>query len=210
MSLDPYLKLFASLFSITDPIGVVPIFLALTAGRSLRESRRIALTAALAMTLVLAIALLGGQQVLALFGISLASFRVAGGLLLLLLSLSMLRAEATPLRETREEHVESETRASIAVVPLAIPLLAGPGAISTVIVYAHQDHGPNHLALTGATILAVTTVCGVCLGLAPTIGKVLGRTGVNIVTRVMGLILAALSIELITGGLRELFPGLAG
>jgi len=207
---ETYLKLFAALLSICDPIGVVPIFLSLTHDRPPGEAGRIAAAASGAMLLVLLLAMVAGDQLLGVFGIGIPSFRVAGGILLLLLSLSMLRAEATPMRETREEHRESVAKESISVVPLAIPLLAGPGAISTVIVTAHAADTLGHYLRMSLAILGVTVVSFLCLATAPRLARLLGQTGVNIVTRVMGLILAAISIELIAGGLREIFPGLVG
>lgn len=210
MDWEVYLKLFASLFSICDPIGVVPVFLSLTRDREPAEARRIAWGAAVAMTIVLLTSLIAGEQILGFFGIGIASFQVAGGILLGTLALSMLRAEMNPVRETREEHLLGQKKADISVVPLGIPLLAGPGAISTVIVFAHNADGVAHYGLSAVAIVLVTALCGLTLAASPKLSRLLGQTGVNIVTRVMGLILAAIAVEFLARGLRDLFPVLAG
>ena len=204
MESTDYLKLFLGLVSIVNPIGTIPVFLSLTQERDRAERRSIARQTSAAVLIILGIALLGGEAVLQFFGISIPSFRCAGGILVFLMALSMLRAEPSGMRQTAEENLESSQRQSIAVVPLAMPMLAGPGAISTVIVYAHasrtwQQEGFMALAI-GAT--AVVTYAG--LRFAPVIERLLGQTGMNVVTRVMGLILAALAVELMAGGAAEL------
>jgi multiple antibiotic resistance protein len=204
MESTDYLKLFLGLVSIVNPIGTIPVFLSLTEERDAAERLAIAGQTSAAVLVILGIALLGGEAVLEFFGISLPSFRCAGGFLVFLMALSMLRAEPSRLRQTAEENLESSQRESIAVVPLAMPMLAGPGAISTVIVYAHANRTWEQ---SGFTALAIAGTAGVTYGalrFAPLIERLLGQTGMNIVTRVMGLILAALAVELMAGGAAEL------
>lgn len=210
MNSTELVKLTVGLISIVNPIGGVPIFLSLTDGRSAAQRRRIGLTTSLALLVILLVALSGGEAILRFFGIGIPSFRLAGGILILLMALSMLRAESTPMKHTSEEHRESTHKESISVVPLAMPLLAGPGAISTVIVYAHGDAGWGHYAHGILAIFITAAAVLVVLSLASRVEKAMGRTGMNIVTRVMGLIIAAIAVEFMAEGLVELFPVLGG
>lgn len=204
-----YLKIFTALVAIVDPIGSIPVFIGLTDAQDKTERYRTASLAAITMTLVLIIACLFGNSVLGLFGISIASFRVGGGILLLLVAVAMFHAERSRSRQTPEEAIEAGERAGVAVVPLAVPLLSGPGAISAMIIYSAQGNSPVHTAiLVGGSLLLGLVVWG-CLRLAVPIGTILGRTGINIVTRLMSLLLAAIAVEFIAGGLGQLLPGLA-
>jgi len=205
-----YLKIFLALLAIVDPIGSIPMFIGMTDRHGTRERYRIALVAAVTMTAVLAGACLFGDALLRLFGVTVASFRVGGGILLLLVAIAMFNAESGRSRQTPEEAAEAEERGgSLGVVPLAIPLLSGPGAISAMIIYSQQGKGPVHLAILagGAALLGV--VVWISLRLAIPIGSRLGRTGINIVRRLMSLILAAIAVEFIAGGIAVLLPGLA-
>jgi MarC family membrane protein len=202
MESTDYLKLLVGLVSIVNPIGAIPVFLDLTRERP-GDRRTIALQTSVAVLVILAVALIGGETVLEFFGISLPSFRCAGGILVFLMALSMLRAEPSGIRHTPAE-VESAGKESIAVVPLAMPMLAGPGAVSTVIVYAHASRAWRHAGFMGAVIAGTALATYAALRFAPLIERLLGQTGMNVVTRVMGLILAAIAVELIAGGAAEL------
>lgn len=198
-----------ALFAIVDPVGVIPIFLLATRGYTLAQSHAAARVAALTVLGVLALFLFVGEPLLAFFGIRLAAFSVAGGLLLLLLALSMVQAHVSPQRQTEDEAAEAEERESVGVVPLGIPLLAGPGAITHVIVAAGATGG--HLAQQSLLLIPVALVAlsvWLAFRAAPLIARRLGRTGIHVVTRLMGLIIAAISIEMIASGLGTLFPGL--
>ncbi|WP_347989310.1 YchE family NAAT transporter [Methylomonas sp. AM2-LC] len=207
---NEYLQLLAGLVSVVNPIGAIPIFISLTVQRSPRERRRIAQITALSVAMVLLIALVAGEPILHFLGISLAAFRVAGGLLVLWMGMSMLHVNDDRSRHTPEERAESFEKDSVAVVPLAIPLLSGPGAISTVIVYAHGQQAVAHYLLMSAVILSVAGIVLTALMAAQRIARVMGNTGMNVVTRVMGLLLASIAIEFIVKGLKALFPVLAG
>ncbi|OGU48187.1 MAG: antibiotic resistance protein MarC, partial [Hydrogenophilales bacterium RIFOXYA1_FULL_63_33] len=150
-----------------------------------------------------------GEPLLMFFGIRLAAFAVAGGLLLLLLALSMVQARVSPQRQTQDEAVEAEERDAVGVVPLGIPLLAGPGAITHVIVAASAAKG-EVLHQTALLIPIGVVALSVWLSFraAPVISRRLGKTGIHVVTRLMGLIIAAISVEMIADGLGKLFPGL--
>lgn len=209
-----YLKLVAGLASIVNPIGVIPIFLSLTGGQGTGKRRWIAVQASFALFVVLIVSLVAGETILNFFSISLPSFRVAGGLLILLTALSMLRAETIESRQLTEtgsvEIDESPTLpdAPVAVVPIGIPLLGGPGAISTVIVYAHVQESWEHTLLVSFAIFSVSILALIGLLISPLVDSVMGKTGMNVVSRIMGLIITAISIEFIADGIKELLPGL--
>ena len=206
LSWPMYLKIFTALLAIVDPIGSVPIFISLTSNQDKSERYRTASIAAITMAAVLIGACLFGNSVLYMFGISIASFRVGGGILLLLVAVSMFHAKRS--RQTPEEVIEASERGGLAVVPLAVPLLSGPGAISTMIIYSAQGQGPAHIAILVAGSILLGVIVWVSLRLAVPIGNILGRTGINIVTRLMSLLLAAIAVEFIVGGLGKLLPGL--
>jgi multiple antibiotic resistance protein len=206
---NEYLQLLAGLVSVVNPIGAIPTFMALTATRSLKDKKRTALVCASSVFMVLQISLLAGEPILNFFSIGLPAFRVAGGILILLMGLRMLHATPDPSRHTPEEHAESSEKESVAVVPLAIPLLSGPGAISTTIVYGHMENSWLHYLLMSTVILSVSLIVWVALLVAPKIAGFMGQTGINVVTRVMGLMLAAIAVEFIAKGLSALFPVLA-
>lgn len=197
-------KATVTLFAVVDPVGTIPFFLAATRTLSTPEARRAAGIAAVTVWAVLAAAALLGEYALRFFDIRLESFAVAGGLLLLMLSLSMLQAHVSPLRQTPEEAVEAEEKEAIGAVPLGVPLLAGPGAITQVIVAAGDTPQPVALLIP---ITLVSLSVWLAFRAAPAIAHRLGRTGIHIVTRLMGLLIAALSVEMIARGLAHLFPG---
>ena len=206
-----YLKIFTALLAIVDPIGSIPIFISMTDQQGTKERYRTAFVAATTMTAVLAGACLFGDSVLRLFGVTLPSFRVGGGILLLLMAITMFHAEYSRSRQTPEEASEAEERVGgVGAVPLAVPLLSGPGAISTVIIYTAQGEGPGHLAFMVAVSVLLGAVVWLSYRLAIPIGARLGRTGINIVRRLMSLLLAAIAVEFIAGGIGELFPALLG
>ncbi|BBL71820.1 YchE family NAAT transporter [Methylogaea oryzae] len=206
LNLNEYLQLLAGLVSVVNPVGAIPTFISLTTNRTPEDRRRTAIVCASAVAMVLLVALLLGEPILRFFGIGIPAFRVAGGILVLLMGISMLRASHDRARHTPEERAESYDKESVAVVPLAIPLLSGPGAISTAIVYAHMEHSLAHYLLVGAVILSVAAIVLAALLSAPKLALVMGRTGMNVVTRVMGLILASIAVEFIAKGLSALFP----
>ena len=202
-----YLRFIATLTAVLDPFLAVPIFLSVTAARSQKSRQRLANAVTLTVFAVLAGAALFGEALLKFLGASLPAFQVGGGLVLLLMALAMLNAQAGGMRQSRAEVEELESGALSGVVPLAVPLLAGPGAIGTTII-AGQAGGIAH---TGALLACVGLVCAILwfvLRLADAVGQRMGRTGLNIATRLLGLLLAAIAIETMAEGLKVLFPGL--
>lgn len=202
------IKLTVALLAIVDPVASIPVFLGTTTGYTQAERRRVTQVVAITVFCVLAVAALIGTQVLRFFGISIPSFLIAGGILLLLMAISMLQARESGIRQTPDEAAEAAERDAVAVVPLGIPLLAGPGAISTMIIATHQSPGIGHhlLLLIPAGLIAITVWA--TFAAATRISERLGKTGMNIITRVMGLIIAAIGVEYIYRGLIELFPRL--
>lgn len=203
-----------TLLAVVNPLAIVPFFIHYTEGFSPDQRRGTALTSAFTAFMVIAISALLGLQVLAFFGISLASFQVGGGMLLLASSLNMLNArpaEAKPSTHDMEQGAEKAARgASIAVVPLTIPLLTGPATISTVVIYAERAQTVWQMAALVGYGVVIALATAVSFTLAEPIARVLGKTGISVMTRLMGLILAALAVEVMAVGLVKLFPALAG
>lgn len=201
-----YTKIFLSLFAILDPLGIIPVIIAFTVGATPDKRARMARLASLSVGGILLVALLIGEILLEFFGISIHSFRTAGGILLLLMSITMLSgSRETPLPD---DSGDPDRAASMAIVPLSTPLLAGPGAISTIILDAHKGQGVLHYLIMSAEIAALALITWLTFLIAPWFSKRLGTMGSNIFTRLMGLLLAAIAVEFIAGGLRGLFPAL--
>ncbi len=201
-----YIHILTALLVITNPIGALPVFITLTRDQTLAARKNTARITATAVAVVLVVSMFLGEPLLRFFGIGLPSFRVGGGILIMMMAIAMLRGYPGETRHTPEERIDAED--SSAVVPLAVPMLAGPGAISTTIVYAHQARTGWDIAfLLFAALLVAGSVWAV-LSLAQPIANRLGRYGISVATRVMGLILAAVAVEFIAGGLVQLFPSL--
>jgi multiple antibiotic resistance protein len=203
-----YLRFLVTLTAVLDPFLAVPIFLALTASHTAAGRARLARVTAITVFLVLAGSALFGEQLLIAFGASLPAFRVGGGLVVLLMALAMLNAEAGGVRQSDEEAKEVESGEVSGVVPLAVPLLAGPGAISTSIIAA-QSGGAAHYTVIFACIAAICLLTWICLSLAERIAAAVSNTALNVATRILGLLLAALAIQTMAEGLKQLFPALA-
>lgn len=202
------LKPLITLLAIVNPLAIVPFFIHYTQGFSKAQRRRTVLTASFSAFAVIATAAVLGLKILEFFSISLASFQVGGGMLLLTAALSMLNAQPAEAKATQDEVDDASARASIAVVPLTIPLLTGPASMSTVVIYADQAQTFwQHAALVGYGVV-IGLATAVCFTLAEPIARVLGKTGINVMTRLMGLILAALAVEVMAGGLVKIFPAL--
>jgi multiple antibiotic resistance protein len=206
------LKPLIALLAIVNPIGVVPFFIHFTQNLNPAQRRRTMQVSAFSAFVVIAVSALAGQRIIGFFGISIASFQVGGDMLLLISSLQMLHAQPPQSKPTdvSEGDAKVDAGASIAVVPLTIPLLTGPATISTMIIYAQR----SRLWWEEAVLVGYGVVVGVAAYLAfaasGRITRLLGRTGIDIMTRLMGLILAALAVEIMADGLAALFPVLAG
>jgi multiple antibiotic resistance protein len=206
------LKPLIALLAIVNPIGVLPFFIHFTQTFTRQQRRQTIRVTAFTVFLVIAVSALAGLKIIEFFGITLASFQVGGGTLLLISSLTMLNAQPAESKpgDVSEGQEKIDAGASIAVVPLAIPLLTGPATISTVVIYADKTRHVWELAMLVSYGVVIGLVTYVAFSASGRIGKVLGRTGINVMTRLMGLILAAMAVELLADGLVKLFPVLAG
>lgn len=201
-----YLAFIVSVFAVMNPMVAIPVYLSVVDGMSMDQRRSIPRKTAFAAFMVMVTAFLLGETILWIFSVSIPALRIAGGLLLASMAWSMLQARTSRTRQTTEEKEEASERGSVAIVPLAIPVTAGPGAISLMIIAATY---PNPIEGKIAIILAVLLVCVVLWGflsMAERVQTLLGTTGMNVVTRIMGLIMLAVAMEFLTGGLSEKFP----
>lgn len=210
--MDFPIKPLITLLAIVNPIGVIPFFIHFTRSFNAAQRRKTIRIAAFTAFAVIAISALAGLKVLEFFGISLASFQVGGGLLLVISALQMLNAQPA---EARSQDVDAgatraDEGASIAVVPLTIPLLTGPASISTVVIYAEKSRHAWDLGVLVIYGLVIALATYAAFSAADRIGKFLGQIGIDVMTRLMGLILAAIAVEIMSDGLIKLFPALAG
>jgi multiple antibiotic resistance protein len=199
----------AALFSMMNPIGGVGIFAGMTADRSDAEARRIAWVCAVAVAVTLLIVAWGGALLMEFFGITVDSLRAAGGVVVLLIGLQMLSNNSDHQHSTAELE-DAKSRSSIAVVPMAIPMVAGPGTMATVLVAAQQHPSVLSKFEMSIVIIAIAALCGLLFSFAAPIADRLGKSGMGVVTRVMGLVLAAIAMGMLADGLKGLLPGLAG
>jgi multiple antibiotic resistance protein len=196
----------AALLAILNPIGALPLYLTLTAHRDRPSAERVARKATVTVFAALAVSALIGQAILRFFGITIPAFRVGGGILVLLMAVSMLQGRIGYSKQSPDESADLADRESVAVVPLGIPILAGPGSISTAILLAQKAVTWPMMASLASSIVLATTLVYLTFRIAQRTEQYLGRTEIGIVNRVMGLILAAVAVQFITDGLRELFP----
>lgn len=208
------LKPLITLLAIVNPLAIVPFFIHYTEGFSQGQRQRTIVVSSFSAFVVIAACALLGLQILEFFSISLASFQVGGGMLLLTAALSMLNAQPAEARvnvdEAQDAQAKAAVGASIAVVPLTIPLLTGPATMSTVVIYAEKAEDLFQLSTLVGYGVVIALATALCFSLATPISRILGKTGINVMTRLMGLILAALAVEVMADGLTQLFPVLAG
>lgn len=208
--MDFPIKPLISLLAIVNPIGVIPFFIHFTRNFTAAQRRKTVGIAAVTAFIVIAISALLGLKILEFFGISLASFQVGGGLLLLMSSIQMLNAQPAEsrARDIDDGASRADSGASIAVVPLTIPLLTGPAAISTVVIYAEKTKYVWEVGVLVGYGLIIGFATWLVLSAAGRVGRFMGQTGINVMTRLMGLILAAIAVEVMSDGLMKLFPAL--
>jgi len=199
-------KPLVTLLALVNPLAIVPFFIHYTQDFNRAQRKRTIWIASFSTFVVIATCALIGLHILNFFGISLASFQVGGGLLLMTSALAMLNAQPAEAKSNEEEMHDAAARASIAVVPLTIPLLTGPATMSTVVIYADKAKTFLQLGTLVGYGVVVAFATALCFSLAQPIARGLGKTGINVMTRLMGLILAALSVEVMSDGLVKLFP----
>jgi multiple antibiotic resistance protein len=199
---DLFLDLFIALFALLNPLFAIPVFLGLTSDFAASERQRTAAVAAITTLIALIVAALIGDQILDLFGVHIPAFQIAGGLIVLTIALAMLKGE--PIEDTEaKEALESKANAnkSVAVYPLAIPLLAGPGVFVTTIVFSSRVDSLGDILTLSITIAAIVVVLWLSMAFATTAGRYLNKTAISIGTKILGILLAAVSVEMIIGGI---------
>lgn len=207
MDLTLYVKFFLGLIAIINPFGLLPVFVSLTSHQTEVERNHTGKIANFAVVVILLVTIFAGQHILNLFSISLSAFRIAGGSLICIIAMSMLQGKLGEVKRNKEEDREASGMESVAVVPLALPLMAGPGAISSVIVSAAEHNTLENLIGMSITVILFGLLSFSLFRMAPLIFKVLGNTGINVITRLMGLLMLSIGIEVIGAGIKGLFPG---
>ena len=207
------IKIILAFMVLINPFGALTLFLDSTHGYSLNNRRKVARIACLTIFITISFFTLAGETLLKALGISIGSFQLAGGILVFLIALNMMNGEGNPVKPDQEnfdvDHLQgAPPTMAAAVVPIAIPMMIGPGGISTVIIYSSQVTGILQVSAILIAGLFISLFCYVALMAAGRISRLLGDTGLNIMSRIMGMLLAAVSIEIIVNGLRTLFPGL--
>ena len=210
MDLTLYVKFFLGLMAIINPVGLLPVFVSLTSHQTDVERQHTAKVANIAVIIILLVAMFAGQAILNLFSISLSAFRIAGGSLIAIIAMSMLQGKLGEVKRNQEEGREASAMESVAVVPLALPLMAGPGAISSVIVSAATNNTWINLFGMSIAVIIFGLLSFILFRMASMICRLLGKTGINVITRLMGLIMLSISIEILASGLRGMFPNLLG
>jgi multiple antibiotic resistance protein len=207
--MDPafLISAFVTLFVVIDPIGLTPVFIALTPGMTVKERRAIAIRSTLIAAGLLFLFAFLGEQVLGFIGISMPAFRIAGGILLFLTALDMLFERRT---KRREGQADAEDVPDPSVFPIAIPLIAGPGAIASVILLTGEADGAVGMASVLLVMVAVLILAFLFFLSANLIERALGKTGIVVVTRLLGMLLAALSVQFVLDGIRGFGMGLGG
>lgn len=203
-----YAEVAIALFVLVDPIGAIPIFAALTVNQTIEQRKRTIDLASATAFLVLIVTVVAGDQLLRILGISAASFMVGGGIVLMMMAIAMLHAQPSRVRRANEEVDQAARDAAVAIVPLGVPVAAGPGAISAALIYGERAKDWVDVGVLVAVIAAVVMSLWIALRLAEPTKRLLGTTGINIVTRLLGLILLAVAVGFIGRGLVELLPGL--
>ncbi|HWZ61066.1 MAG TPA: MarC family protein [Gemmatimonadaceae bacterium] len=193
---------FTSILFIVDPIAVIPTYLVITSGETPDERKETAFRACLAAGIAMAVFALAGRLVLNTFGITIPAFRIAGGFILWLVAMDMLRGQRST-QETTAEVVEGQEKEDVSITPLAVPMLAGPGAISTVMVLSGQARGVGQIAAVYISIALTAVACWIALRVGERLLQRIGRTGVRIATRLMGLLLAAVAVQFVINGIIE-------
>jgi multiple antibiotic resistance protein len=206
--LEQPLKFFVVFFVVVEPISLIPLFSGLTRGATREYRRRMAVKAVWVAALIIVLFALGGAPFLATMGISLAAFRIFGGVLLFLLALEMVFARESGSRTSSDERAESRRRADISVFPVAFPFIAGPGALATVLLWfgpVHITRQPEAFLILLAAVVAVLAITLVLMLLAEPLMRLMGVTGVNVTGRLFGVILGALAVQFVIDGLRTAF-----
>ena len=194
----------SSIFFLVDPFAALPTFLAVTAGQDPRKRLRTARKASLTAFVILTTFAIAGTYIFRIFGITLPAFEISGGIILLLIGLDMLEAKRSPTQESPGETQEASAKDDVGIVPMGIPMLAGPGAITSVMVLVGQAQTRWQMAAIFGSIAITAAVCFLVLGSAARVARILGETGIRILVRIMGLLLVALAVQYFVNGFQDL------
>lgn len=206
--MDIFIYLFAALFSVLNPIGTVPIFVGLTQNDSKAERSRISLWTAVDVAIILLIAFFAGKYVLSFFGISIEALRIAGGLMICSSGFSLLSGKFSRRRGINKEVEEDvQRRNDIALTPLAMPMLAGPGSISLLIAFYQEHHSTSDILFSVAAILTVALVIFIMLRSAHYLARILGASGIVAISRIVGFIVVAIGIQYIVSAIVSIIKG---
>lgn len=201
-------KIILAFVVLINPFSALGLFLNITKGYSAKERQKVAQISCLTVFVGIAFFTLLGENLLRVLGISVGSFQVAGGILVFLIAINMMNGGGNPVKPNEDEVEVSSSLTASAVVPLAIPMMIGPGGISTVIIYSSQVKGVFQIGMILSAGLCISLICYASLMAAGKISRFLGETGLNILSRIMGMLLAAVAIEILVNGLRAIFPQL--
>ncbi|WP_343153933.1 YchE family NAAT transporter [Buchnera aphidicola (Mindarus keteleerifoliae)] len=199
-----YIKFFFSLFALVNPIGLIPIFTTITRKKTIEERNRTNLIANISVSIILCVSLIFGKIILNTFGISINSFRIAGGILVIAIAFSMLNGKILKEKNKNSSKCNSEND-DVSVIPLAMPLIAGPGAISSTIVWGSQHSSLQNLIICSVTILIFSFFCWALFKISPCIVRFLGKNSINIMTKIMGLLLFSIGVEFIIASIKSIF-----
>jgi multiple antibiotic resistance protein len=194
----------SSIFFLVDPFAALPTFLAVTSGQDARKRRRTARKASLTAFVVLTAFAIAGTYIFRMFGITLPAFEIAGGVILLLIGLDMLEAKRSPTQESSGETAEAASKEDVGIVPMGIPMLAGPGAITSVMVLVGQAQNHWQFGTIIASIAITAAISFAVLGSASRVATLLGETGIRILVRIMGMLLVALAVQYFVNGMSDL------
>jgi multiple antibiotic resistance protein len=194
----------SSIFFLVDPFAALPTFLAVTAGADAARRRKMAWKASLTALVVLSAFAVAGRYIFRMFGITLPAFEIAGGVILLLIGLDMLQAKRSPTQESHVEAAEAAQKEDAGIVPLGIPMLAGPGSITSVMVLVGQVQTPWQMVAILSAIFITAVICYLVLGNSDRVARAMGETGVRILVRIMGLLLVALAVQYFVNGMEDL------
>ena len=195
-----FLKFLAAVLAIFNPLYNIPIFLSMTKNCSVAERRHVAIVVAISVTIIALAAVLTGERILGIFGIDVPSFRIAGGIIIFGIGMSMLKAEDRTPGDQAAVADGHQRKLNFAVVPLAIPLTIGPGTIAITIVFSHQLSDGKEILTLGAAILIACAIVGLGLLFADQISRLVGETMINVVTRIMAILLMAVAVEMVLTG----------
>ncbi|CAL4321636.1 UPF0056 membrane protein YhcE [Buchnera aphidicola (Eriosoma grossulariae)] len=206
LDFSAYIKFFINLFALVNPVGMIPIFMSMTINQTTSERNKTNFKANFSSAIILIITLFVGDYILNIFGISINSFRIAGGILIIMIAMSMINGKLIKEMEQKQKLNDDKTvYKDISIVPLATPLIAGPGAISSTIVWSNYYSQWNNLFCCCLLIIFFSFFCWLLFRTGPAVVHLLGKTGINVLTRIMGLLLMSLGIEFITIGIKSTF-----